>query len=107
MSMVYCRGCGKEIHETAQTCPHCGATQNIIPPKSTFILILLGIAWASIFWIGGLFLFGAVVGSMHPSQASFAGHDFGRIISLPLLLISAIISFILTKFGKLPGTKHK
>ncbi|MCV5084492.1 zinc-ribbon domain-containing protein, partial [Escherichia coli] len=25
-SMVYCRGCGKEIHETAKSCPHCGAT---------------------------------------------------------------------------------
>jgi len=27
MSMVYCRACGKEIHETAPTCPHCGAAQ--------------------------------------------------------------------------------
>lgn len=25
--MVYCRGCGKEIHETAPTCPHCGFVQ--------------------------------------------------------------------------------
>jgi TM2 domain-containing membrane protein YozV len=25
--MVFCRGCGKEIHETAGTCPHCGAPQ--------------------------------------------------------------------------------
>jgi uncharacterized membrane protein YhaH (DUF805 family) len=28
MTMVFCRGCGKEIHETAVTCPHCGAPQN-------------------------------------------------------------------------------
>ena len=27
--MVYCRGCGKEIHETAPTCPQCGAPQNV------------------------------------------------------------------------------
>lgn len=27
-SMVFCRGCGKEIHETAETCPFCGAKQN-------------------------------------------------------------------------------
>lgn len=27
--MVFCRGCGKEIHETAPTCPHCGAPQGI------------------------------------------------------------------------------
>lgn len=27
MSMVFCRGCAKEIHESAQTCPGCGAPQ--------------------------------------------------------------------------------
>ena len=27
MSMVHCRGCGQQIHETAPTCPHCGAPQ--------------------------------------------------------------------------------
>jgi TM2 domain-containing membrane protein YozV/Tfp pilus assembly protein PilE len=26
-TMVYCRGCGKEIHNTAQACPSCGAPQ--------------------------------------------------------------------------------
>ncbi len=26
-SAIYCRGCGREIHATAQTCPHCGAPQ--------------------------------------------------------------------------------
>lgn len=29
MSMIFCRGCGKEIHESAPTCPHCGAPQTI------------------------------------------------------------------------------
>lgn len=29
MAMVFCRGCGKEIHETALTCPHCGAPQQV------------------------------------------------------------------------------
>ncbi|MFM2408895.1 MAG: hypothetical protein RL358_1637 [Pseudomonadota bacterium] len=27
MSMVFCRGCGKEIHESALGCPQCGALQ--------------------------------------------------------------------------------
>lgn len=27
MTMVFCRGCGKELHESAPTCPHCGAPQ--------------------------------------------------------------------------------
>lgn len=26
--MVFCRGCGKEIHSTAKACPGCGAGQN-------------------------------------------------------------------------------
>ena len=27
MAMVFCRGCGKEIHDSAPSCPHCGAPQ--------------------------------------------------------------------------------
>lgn len=27
MSMVFCRGCAKQIHESALSCPGCGATQ--------------------------------------------------------------------------------
>lgn len=27
--MVFCRGCGKEIHESAPSCPSCGAVQAI------------------------------------------------------------------------------
>ncbi len=29
MSMIFCRGCGKQIHETAPTCPHCGSVQQL------------------------------------------------------------------------------
>lgn len=38
MAMVFCRGCGKQIHETAPSCPQCGALQvfniknNVIDP---------------------------------------------------------------------------
>lgn len=27
MPMVFCRGCGKEIHDSAVSCPQCGAVQ--------------------------------------------------------------------------------
>jgi TM2 domain-containing membrane protein YozV/predicted RNA-binding Zn-ribbon protein involved in translation (DUF1610 family) len=27
---VFCRGCGKPIHKTAPTCPHCGAPQTAV-----------------------------------------------------------------------------
>ncbi|MTD28900.1 TM2 domain-containing protein [Erwinia sorbitola] len=26
--MVFCRGCGKEVHSSALVCPNCGAMQN-------------------------------------------------------------------------------
>jgi hypothetical protein len=29
-SFVHCRGCGVQIHETAPTCPKCGAPQNLV-----------------------------------------------------------------------------
>ena len=51
MTMVYCRGCGKEIHETAPTCPHCGALQKI--SRSSSDLIPDGIKG----WSWGAFLF--------------------------------------------------
>ena len=33
-NLVYCRGCGKEIQETAMTCPECGAPQGIVANRS-------------------------------------------------------------------------
>ncbi len=32
MAMMFCRGCGKEIHESAPVCPHCGAPQGVSAP---------------------------------------------------------------------------
>jgi hypothetical protein len=34
MGMVFCRGCGKELHETAITCPQCGAPQRVYKPSA-------------------------------------------------------------------------
>jgi hypothetical protein len=31
LTMIFCRGCGKQIHETAPTCPGCGAVQDAVP----------------------------------------------------------------------------
>lgn len=45
---VYCRGCGKEIHETARSCPHCGAIVSVIGSKNRIAAALLA------FFLGGL-----------------------------------------------------
>lgn len=47
MGMVYCRGCGKEIHQSALSCPHCGAPQRARSSKSRTTAALLA------FFLGG------------------------------------------------------
>lgn len=32
--MIFCHGCGKEIHETAKSCPQCGAIQATVSKGS-------------------------------------------------------------------------
>jgi TM2 domain-containing membrane protein YozV len=44
MGMVYCRGCGKEIHDSAVSCPHCGAQQRVgYPGKSKVVAGVLAL----------------------------------------------------------------
>jgi len=49
--MVFCRACAKELHETAPTCPQCGASQHIVQaapagtgsPWLAIVSLILGI----------------------------------------------------------------
>lgn len=43
MSMVYCRGCGKQLHETAEICPSCGAPQFTVGDKNRIVAALLAL----------------------------------------------------------------
>ena len=46
---MFCSGCGKEIHETAKSCPSCGAQQKVQGEKSRIAAALLA------FFLGGSF----------------------------------------------------
>jgi len=109
MAMVFCRGCAKEIHETAQVCPHCGAPQglstNSNTSRNTVVLIVMAFGWTLIMWFLFLLLGGFIIGAMNPDNAGVAGQQFGRAASVPSLLLLGCVSAILTKLGKLPGTK--
>jgi hypothetical protein len=108
MGMVFCRGCGKEIHETAPTCPFCGATQGLKVQRNLFVLILVSIGWSILFWIGFLFLSGMIIGAMNPDNPQEAGASFGAAVGFPSLIVSALLAAVLTYLGKMPGTyKHK
>lgn len=111
MGMVYCRGCAKKIHETAPTCPHCGAPQGLQGgaegSRNTLVLVIVGLGWSLVFWFLFLFIGGMIVGTTHPDGASEAGREFGRALGVPLLLLSFALSGMLTTLGKLPGTNRK
>ena len=49
--MVFCRGCGKQIHVSAPACPHCGFVQGA--PASTKGTKNRGIAALLAFLVGG------------------------------------------------------
>ena len=111
MNMVFCHGCGKEIHESAATCPQCGAAQNIskIQDQNTYhwssitsfvtgiVVVLMVLTESSGKWdsntvAGGLF-FGAIptiFGGVSISN-SYAGRWMaitGLILGILVLLVS-------------------
>lgn len=62
MAMITCRECGKQISDTADICPHCGAKVNQITVKSSasskhlIIYVTLIILGAFVFFVGlGIF----------------------------------------------------
>ncbi|EFP0252346.1 NINE protein [Salmonella enterica] len=80
MSMVFCRGCGREIHESAKTCPQCGATQSVTSgEKSRITAALLA------FFLGGL--------GVHKFYLGKTGQGFLYLIFC-WTFIPAIIAFI-------------
>ncbi len=111
--MVYCRGCGKEIHETALTCPACGAQQLIKPvttetsSRSTGKLIGWAIVWTVVFWFGSLIITGFLVGVFNPQNAQEAASKAGANLSGIFFILALIASILLTIWGKLPGTGKK
>lgn len=107
--MVFCRGCGKEIHESAPTCPLCGALQPGVARagsgRSVGRLVLWSAVWVCVFWVVSLFVVGFVAGALNPADAESAGDRMGEALAGPLLLIALLVSGALTYLGKLPGTQ--
>ena len=75
--MIFCRGCGKQIHETAASCPQCGASQFAFPTqKATY-------HWSSITaFVSGIVVF--LMAMTEPdgkwdSNAVLCGMIFGSI----------------------------
>ena len=48
MGTIFCRGCGVQIHEDAQSCPHCGAPQVRVAKQSEVEIRSPWVAWTAI-----------------------------------------------------------
>ena len=48
MRTIFCRGCGVQIHEDAQACPHCGAPQARAAPLVAVEARSPWIAWTAL-----------------------------------------------------------
>lgn len=108
MKMVFCRGCGKNIHDTAPACPHCGAPQlpAEAPAAARNLAKLVGWAavWTLVLWFGALFVAGLIAGVLHPTDASAAGQRIGEALGGIFFVVAVCISGGLTFAGALPGT---
>lgn len=95
MAMVFCRGCGKEIHDSASSCPQCGAVQTVESTpnsqKSKWMAItslVLGIMAAL-----------AIIGILDQGMAD-AEEILGIVMFAVLSIIFASISLSQKRWGK-------
>ena len=109
MSMVFCRGCGKEIHETATMCPHCGyqySDSTVVGGKknlwmavvSSILALLCFLTWFGIStWSHdtkvGLWMFAIV--SIALSSVSLNQKHRGKIFNIISIGISVLTVLIL------------
>ncbi len=88
MAMVFCRGCGKEVHDSAKACPHCGAPQNNASAsshsKTTLALVC--------FFVGML--------GIHRFMVGKVGTGILHLITFGLFGIWTLIDFIMILMGK-------
>jgi TM2 domain-containing membrane protein YozV len=85
--MKYCQGCGKEVHETAASCPSCGAV-NASNSKSKHSKISLALVC---FFIGFL--------GIHRFMVGKPGTAILMIITLGGVGIWTLIDFIMILLG--------
>lgn len=113
MGMLFCRGCGKQIHDTAPNCPHCGAPQDnrsSLPPANrakrttwaAIISLILGIVamlamlddsqWDMDTYLGvGMF----AVGGIAFGAIDLSGNTVNRGTSITGIVLSGIALLLL------------
>lgn len=101
MTMIFCRGCGKQIHDSAPQCPQCGALQTTSPVSkvswmSIAAVILGGLGFLGSFdfnpndkdQVAGIVLFTVI--SIALAGISLHQAKPGRSLSITAITLSAI-----------------
>ncbi|QJP95655.1 MULTISPECIES: DUF4190 domain-containing protein [Pseudomonas] len=110
MAMVYCRACAKELHESALTCPQCGAPQQASVPQTqaeapwlAIVSLIIGIISAltlfddsewdrdAIVGVGVLSIAGLLCGIVCINQK----HP-GRNLAIAGIILSGLTAFVLS-----------
>ena len=94
--MVYCRGCGKEIHESALQCPHCGAPQHVENTVETSSKSKVTAGLLALF-LGGL--------GVHRFYVGKIGTGIVQALTLGGLGVWALIDLIVIIQGKFTDAK--
>ena len=95
MALIYCKECGKEISDTAASCPHCGYLNNSTQNENKNLEeenIVLNI-FSFLLPIVGLVLY-IIYLDTHPTRAKSIGKYalFGTLLPI-IFIISAIFGF--------------
>lgn len=99
-AMIFCTGCGKQIHETAPFCPHCGKPQaTAVPVHPAHAGVNADPLWAAITSL----VLGVLCALAGFDDADSAWHD-ETIIGLALFsvvgFVMGIVSLNISKRGK-------
>lgn len=111
-NLVFCRGCAKQIHESAVACPNCGATQGLAAAKtssgsrSAGMVFLAACGWVLAIWFVTIIAAGAIAGMLNPSDAEQAGKRAGESLAGVVFIAAIVLSGTLSALGVLPGTKR-
>lgn len=93
MSMVHCRGCGQKTHETAPTCPHCGAPQRAIAAAAANPILATGTHGKSWMVLFGLCFFAGFLG-VHRMYVSKVGTGIAQLLTFGCLGFWVVWDFL-------------
>ncbi len=98
--MVYCTACGKQLHESAPTCPACGATQQA---RAAVAVPAVPVSEKRILPAAILAFFFGVFGA-HRFYIGKIGSAIAMLLTLGGLGVWALVDFILIVTGSFKDT---